>query len=262
VSDARVEWDLGDDLPPHGSFDVMPMRTNDEGKAVASFKAVPETTPRPKRTFENQRSVSDAVIVQASGLVPDWERLSMIVSWLRPTGTQGRGNLEVRYYVDPCMEGGMPRPGQPLVLAQVAGATCQDSWSGMSTMLVQPGGHTVSAQVTWEWVSTAGGVVTYQPRGTASYRPAGNCSVSPSSVSGMEISGELNVDTTKDPPTFQGGAFAVWTGTYTCPEMPPFSAAAGGPWFFTMSGTVTENGRVIAGQNETVGTGSFRFTRN
>jgi hypothetical protein len=262
VSEASLGWDLGDDLVTHGSFDVMPGLTDDNGKAVASFKTVVETTPRPKRTFENQRSVSDAVIVQASGLVPDWGRLALIVTALRPTGTQGRGNLEVRYYVDPC-ENAAPRPGQALVVAQQPGATCRDSWSGTSTMLIQPGGHTVSAQVTWEWVGAAGGIVSYSPRGTASFRPADSrCTVSPGSVTGMEVAGELLLDTTVDPPTFSGAAFAVWTATYSCPDMDPFQAAAGGPWFHTMTGTVTDNGRVMLGQNDTVGTGGFRFARD
>ena len=98
VPDASVSWSLGDDLVAHGMFDVTQMKTGDNGDATATFRTVVETTPKPRRTFENQRNVTDAVIVQATGLVPGWSSLEWVVVNLRPVGTQGQGALSVNWY--------------------------------------------------------------------------------------------------------------------------------------------------------------------
>lgn len=101
VADKPLEWSVSDGLIGHGDFDMPRSQTDHYGDALASWKTVPETTPKSQRTFYNQRDAVGAIIVRAGGLVPDWSTLELIVNYLRDTGGVGNAPLTVIYYVSP-----------------------------------------------------------------------------------------------------------------------------------------------------------------
>ena len=101
VADKPLEWSVSDGLIGHGDFDIKSSQTDGDGKAAASWKTIPEKTPRSHRTFTNQRDAVGSIIVRAGGLVPGWGTVEYIVNHLRDTGGAGDAPLTVIYYVSP-----------------------------------------------------------------------------------------------------------------------------------------------------------------
>jgi hypothetical protein len=99
VEDKPLEWSISSGLRGHGNFDIIPSKTDGVGEAAASWKTVPETTPKSQRTFHNQRDAVGAIIVRTSGLVPGWSGLERIVNLLKDTGNTGDAPLTVIYYI-------------------------------------------------------------------------------------------------------------------------------------------------------------------
>ena len=91
------DFDMGNE----GGLDKPSLQTDSHGKAFASWKTVPETSPKSQRTFYNQRDAVGAIIVRAGGLVSDFSTLELIVNHLRDTGGVGNAPLTVIYYVSP-----------------------------------------------------------------------------------------------------------------------------------------------------------------
>lgn len=101
VADKPLEWSVSDALSGHGDFDIKSSQTDGNGKAAASWKTIPENTPKSQRTFYNQRDAVGAIIVRAGGLVPGFGTVEYIVNHLRDTGGTGDAPLTVIYYVSP-----------------------------------------------------------------------------------------------------------------------------------------------------------------
>jgi hypothetical protein len=94
-----VTWDVSSGLEGHGSYDVMGTTTNDEGKAVASWRTITDDYPEACHVFEKQRDAVGATEAVVSGLLSGWSTVETIVTFLNPnTGTQGNDPLTVMYY--------------------------------------------------------------------------------------------------------------------------------------------------------------------
>ena len=87
------------ELIEHGEFDMTASKTNGDGYNFATWRTVPETTPKSQRTFHNQRQAVGNIIVRAGGLVPGWGPVELVVNHLRDTGAVGSAQLSVIYYV-------------------------------------------------------------------------------------------------------------------------------------------------------------------
>jgi hypothetical protein len=103
-----VEWDVSAALHPHGAYDLMSSMTNDDGKALASWRTVKDPPLPPAcMVFEKQRDAVGATEGVIRGLLPGWSTLERAVTFLNPnTGSQGNAPLTVLYYEvstdDPC----------------------------------------------------------------------------------------------------------------------------------------------------------------
>ena len=98
VEGKPLVWSVSDGLIPHGSYNITPAATGGDGKGVANWQTVEETTPKSQRTFTNQRDAVGAAIVRAGSLVPGWSGLERIVGLLRDTGNTGDAPITVIYY--------------------------------------------------------------------------------------------------------------------------------------------------------------------
>jgi hypothetical protein len=99
IYDKPVKWDVSSGLRGHGSYDIMGTVTNDEGKAVASWRTVEDDYPEACHVFEKQRDAVGATEAMVSGLLAGWSTVETIVTFLNPnTGTQGNAPLTVLYY--------------------------------------------------------------------------------------------------------------------------------------------------------------------
>ncbi len=96
-----LDWSVSDGLLKHGSYDYAQPQTDLNGTAWASWRTVPETTPKELRSFYTQRDAVGAAIVRVSGLIPGWGSLEKIVNLLRDTGAVGQSTLTVMYYEIP-----------------------------------------------------------------------------------------------------------------------------------------------------------------
>lgn len=240
-----LEWSAQEPLPDHGRYDLAASLTKD-GKALATFRAIDETTPAAKRVFKNQHDVTGRVSVQVSGLVPGMDNLETIVTFLRETGTNGRANLTIDYYVDPCAAPAVSPGGDE---------TCTPAWAGTSSVETLNAG-TYSANVTFEWVETVDAVARFAPKGTVSVLIPG-CTITPASHVIAPEEGELNVDYNYTPPMYYGAGRTQWAVTMDCGSGPA-SSLVGEPWFdaplnagggtalsadgTTMAGSVSEAG--------------------
>jgi hypothetical protein len=95
-----VAWSVSSGLEGHGDYDITASETDDDGKAVASWRTVPEDSAQCYWTFPNQRDAVGATIAKVSNLVPGWGTLERIVGFLRDTGNAGDAPLTVLYYVE------------------------------------------------------------------------------------------------------------------------------------------------------------------
>src|SRR5207244_3993834 len=91
-----------------------------------------------------------------------------------------------------------------------------DAWTGISWIRQQGSGsqQTVSADVRWFRVSSAGGIDRYQPSGTATFQFSGGlCTVvvSPSSAPIAPTDGELVIDRRTTPATYTMRGAATWS---------------------------------------------------
>jgi hypothetical protein len=277
VEGKPIVWSMSDGLIAHGNYNITPAATDVDGKGVANWQTVVETTPLTRRTFDNQRDAVGAAIVRAGSLVPGWSGLERIVGLLKDTGNTGDSPITVMYYVDPCRGEMSPafKGGANALLASQAAPVCVDSWSGTSSLtVVGPTGvgETVTAQVTWtsEIIQTDG-VVIYRPTGTASIVAVG-CSVNPSSGPIERLDGILNVDYNANPPTYWGAGMSSWPATLTCTD-PTFSVSApmvarffgssGGVGGVMAQGLVSPDGVTIEG-SDTNGPATYKwkFTRD
>jgi hypothetical protein len=99
IYEKSVKWGVSSGLEGHGSYDVTGTTTNDEGKAVASWRTVTDHYPEACHVFENQRDAVGATEAVVSGLLSGWSTVETIVTFLNPnTGTQGNAPLTVLYY--------------------------------------------------------------------------------------------------------------------------------------------------------------------
>ncbi len=99
IDGKRVRWDVSSGLEGHGSYDITATVTNDEGKAVASWRTVNDEYPEACQVFEKQRDAVGATEAVVSGLLSGWSTVETIVTFLNPnTGTRGNAPLTVLYY--------------------------------------------------------------------------------------------------------------------------------------------------------------------
>lgn len=99
IEGKAIEWGVSSGLIGHGSYDIMPSVTNDEGKAVATWRTVRDDHPPACQVFENQRDAVGATEAVVKGLLPGWSTVETVVTFLNPnTGTQGNAPLTVLYY--------------------------------------------------------------------------------------------------------------------------------------------------------------------
>ena len=99
IEGKSVEWDVSSGLKGHGSYDLMGTTTNDEGKALASWRTITDGYPQACQVFEKQRDAVGATEAVVSGLLSGWSTVETIVTFLNPnTGTQGNAPLTVLYY--------------------------------------------------------------------------------------------------------------------------------------------------------------------
>jgi hypothetical protein len=270
VEGKPIVWSMSDGLIAHGNYNITPAATDVDGKGVANWQTVVETTPLARRTFDNQRDAVGAAIVRAGSLVPGWSGLERIVGLLKDTGNTGDSPITVMYYVDPCRGEMSPafKRANALVAPQTA-AVCQDSWSGTSSSIITDAfpTYTISAQVTWVYDPSSGGNrVYYHPEGTVTFETLNiPCvSISPSSHQVTQTDGELEIDLSTNPPSYILSGVTGWTATYTdsCPGGGSFTAPAGGSWL-SGQGSTTSGGNGIAGTfNNGIQTYTFSFTRN
>jgi len=259
VEGKPLVWAVSGGLIAHGNYNITPAATDADGKGVANWQTVKETTPKAQRTFDNQRDAVGAAIVRAGSLVPGWSGLERIVGLLKDTGNTGGAPITVMYYVG-------------------------DSWTGTGSSVSSTGGATISAQVTWTLVGTYTGnnVYFFIPTGTASavgkylIPGSGNmgdivCSISPSSTPILPSDGYLIVDYNVDPPTYRGVGGTEWMATYTCPGVDPLVSAIGAPFLGGNGGTtgreavgtVSPDGATIEGSSTYgVTTFNWKFTRD
>ncbi len=149
-------------------------------------------------------------------------------------------------------------------------ALCEDGWVGTSESIINAFTpiYEISASVTWRYSEALSvpelGDYVYLPEGTVSFRDisGSGCTISPSSYPVTnENGGELRIDYSTDPPSYQGAGVTLWEATYTCPHLDPFTAGAGGGWFLG-EGTLEDEGATIQGTQGSSGqTFTFRFTR-
>jgi len=103
-----VEWSVSSGIEDHGSYDLTAMTTDEDGKAIASWRTVTDgELPPACMVFEKQRDAVGATEAVVSGLLPGWSTVETIVTFLNPnTGGQGDAALTVLYYDvaydDPC----------------------------------------------------------------------------------------------------------------------------------------------------------------
>jgi hypothetical protein len=97
----ELSWSVSDGLLKHGNYDHIMYHTDDNGSAFASWRTVPETTPKELRSFATQRDAVGSAIVRVSGLVPGWGNLEKVVNLLTDTGAVGQSRLTVIYYERP-----------------------------------------------------------------------------------------------------------------------------------------------------------------
>lgn len=241
----KVEWDASEPLSKHGSFDIAGATTKD-GKAMATFRAVEETTPAKKRLFENQRDAVGAVKIQASGALPGWSTLEWFVTNLKETGTSDTANLTILYYIDPCLptalEGGL------------AELQCTPTWTGTSKV-TQFIGATITGQIAFVNGVSADGVVTYSASGTITYEQPG-CTFAPSSYTLSPEDGELVLDYGTNPPTYSGAGYAQWLSTVDCGSGPSSTPASIGGIWFSVPGDPTNPFQVSADGLKMEGTAS------
>jgi hypothetical protein len=209
VPGAAVGWTLGDDLVEHGMFDLVQTMTDDGGDAKATFRTVLERTPKPKRTFENQRNVTDAVIVQATGLVSGWSSLEWVVVNLRPVGSQGSGFLSVNWYegaagwagsVDYTVAGmsSVDTPGTNPALNQTMNTTMKVSGHGRVEMAESMPGNLAPSTSSGDWtesrstnshLSYTQGACTEESTGSTTVELSGMASP-PTSDTSLVVSGD------------------------------------------------------------------------
>lgn len=216
-----LEWDASAPLPQHGGFDIAASTTQD-GKAIATFRAIEETTPLAKRTFDNQRDAVGRVKIQATGALPGWNALEWFVTNLKETGTGGTANLTILYYVDPCLP-------QAQYGGQSALVACAPTWTGTSTV-TQFSGATITGAISFQNGVTTSGTTVYSASGTITYTQPG-CTFSPATYTLKPEDGELDLDHATTPPTYYGAGYAQWQATVNCGSGPGGSAPIGGIWF-------------------------------
>lgn len=94
-----IEWSVSSGLEGHGAYDITASVTNEDGKALASWRTVRDEYPEACQVFENQRDAVGATEAVVSGLLPGWSTVETIVTFLNPeTGGQGNDPLTVLYY--------------------------------------------------------------------------------------------------------------------------------------------------------------------
>jgi hypothetical protein len=240
----QLEWDAQEPLPEHGRYDLAATLTKD-GMAVATFRAIDETTPASRRIFKNQRDVNGRVSVQAKGFLGGMENLEAIVTWLRETGTLGKSNLAVNYYVDPCKQ---PPPG--------GDETCELAWVG--TTSVTSAGGTNTASVSFTHLETIDGVAKFVPSGTVTASVPG-CTITPATHVLTPEEGELNIDHNTPQATYYGAGTSTWMATVDCGGSPGPSFV-GGAWFSVnldprtqIGPAITDNGTTMSGSDNTGG---------
>ena len=270
VEGKPVVFSVSDGLFAHGGYSVTPSVTDDDGKAVANWQAVVETTPVARRTFDNQRDAVGAAIVRVSSLVPGWSGLERVVGLLKDTGNTGDSPLTVMYYVDPCK--GEASPGltrADAVNGSQADATCVDSWSGTSSSTVMDYDpvYRMAAQVKWvpDPANSYGSTVAYYPEGVVSVEMLVPCiSINPASFPVTHQDGYLWVHYDTSPPSWEGAATLLsgsTTQSSSCDEG-SFPTWVGGAWFSGL-GSTTAGGNEIMGTLSGGGqTYTFRFTRD
>jgi len=268
VEGKPIEWSVSSGLTAHGNYNITPAATDVDGKGVANWQAVLETTPLSRRTFDNQRDAVGAAIVRAGSLVPGWSTLERIVGLLKDTGNTGDSPITVIYYVDPCKGETSPASmrGNAL-LAPLAGEVCVvDNLIGTSSLTI-PGVFSTSAAVTWVYdpiQSNLTGQEQYYPEGTVTVHWYGEPCVVPT-PSTHQVGGYLIIDRSTNPPSFSGyGDTEPWDVTMnnTCTGGGGYPFTLTALWFES-SGSTSADGNTIAGTiNNSGTTGTYNFTRN
>ncbi|MEN9578736.1 MAG: hypothetical protein RJA70_1745 [Pseudomonadota bacterium] len=99
IEGKAVEWGVSSGLEGHGSYDLMGATTDENGKALASWRTVTDELPKACQVLEKQRDAVGATEAVVSGLLSGWSTVETIVTFLNPnTGTQGNAPLTVLYY--------------------------------------------------------------------------------------------------------------------------------------------------------------------
>ena len=175
-----------------------------------------------------------------------------------------------------------PRPNRVAVSAQVVGAArnttvvsnitiVDGQWTGTSTATSVA--QNVSAEIIWTLDRAVDNVFTYLPSGTITVSGGiyARCTVNPATSVIEPTQGILVVDFNATPATYYGGGAWSWAAMLTCPGAPSFPitvtalylAGRGGPSGQAAAGSVSGDGKVIAGTDTVSGDYVFnwRFTR-
>jgi hypothetical protein len=225
-----LRWALGN-LPNVGRF------TNDSGQDTITIEGAPQ-----KRVMLNPHSVEKPGKVHAK---VNLKSANIVQDLLTAIGGAASLPVEMAYRTglgfersysftvvdwDDCSAaaGSAGRAGA------LAANVCRDTWTGTAsfTMGADPATAAItSASVTWVFSKIVGDVVHYQPTGSASFSFP-NCVITPSSETmstqpGGGTGGDLAIDFSTDPPTYQLQGSTVWLATYLCNGV---QAGAGGLW--------------------------------
>ena len=172
-----------------------------------------------------------------------------------------------------------PRPNRVAVSAQIvrgAGKTIvvsyvtivDDQWVGTATA-TNPG-YDASAEIIWKLDHAADNVFTYLQSGTVTVSRFLDCSLNPATSVIEPANGRLVVDYNTTPATYYGLGGSFVTAMMTCPQgsgpvtLPiSYFAGNGGPTGLFAAGSVSGDGKVIAGTGTVSGNFVFnwRFTR-
>jgi hypothetical protein len=236
VPNKPIAWGTSASLVDHGSYDIYPPRTDDDGESTGRWSTVVETTPVSKRTPPNQKSADGWVLVRASEIVPGWNTLARAVGVGDDAGVKGdlgMSELSVLYYEDPCLAGAR---------ALRAGESCMDVYTGTAkhTFLVDGEGYRMTADLTWTPVVSDPDGTLYEASGTVTYEhfQAGcTVTVDPATVP-LDIrtgSSDMDVLYGSDPVTYTGSGSMFWNATlsFDCVDQEPGSGELfiGGGYF-------------------------------
>ena len=155
--------------------------------------------------------------------------------------------------------------GKYLVVMQIT--IVDDSWVGTTTATIAGAVSAVTA-VTWTLDTTLSSVAYYRPSGVTTLVGGQffGCTTTPPSAPVSPAGGIFTIDSSTNPPIYDGTAVAQWSATFTCPGDPPIvSGGLAGVIYFDATGAVSADGKTIEGsgvsRDQTGWNITWKFTR-